>query len=273
VKQSQLGTLLWLRWRLTRNQWRRGGALGGIIAALWALLLVWSVVVGLLGGVAVGLFALHGARPLFVRMTWLGVTAGFILGWIIGVIMDLQRSEIVDLPRLMHLPITLSRAFAVNYVVSLLGFTIAFFLPASLGLAIGLAIDRGPSMLLLAPLSVGLLFMTTSWTYLLQGWIGMWVQSARSRRALVSGLALTVVVLVCVQLGFPIVCFPVYAGPAATLLGHYAHWRHPVVVDFAVSLVMAGAMAIAYAASLAPLGRLLQRRETLILARVTVENE
>ena len=35
---EQLKTILWLRWRLTRNQWARsGGVLGAIIAVLAGL--------------------------------------------------------------------------------------------------------------------------------------------------------------------------------------------------------------------------------------------
>jgi hypothetical protein len=34
---DQLKTILWLRSRLTRNQWARGGGIGGIIAAIVAI--------------------------------------------------------------------------------------------------------------------------------------------------------------------------------------------------------------------------------------------
>jgi hypothetical protein len=34
---EQLKTILWLRWRLTRNQWARSGGLGAVIAVLAGL--------------------------------------------------------------------------------------------------------------------------------------------------------------------------------------------------------------------------------------------
>ena len=34
---DQLKTILWLRWRLTRNQWRRSGGLGAVLAAIVAV--------------------------------------------------------------------------------------------------------------------------------------------------------------------------------------------------------------------------------------------
>jgi hypothetical protein len=73
--------------------------------------------------------------------------------------------------------------------------------------------------------------------------------------------------------GLPILNAPVFAGPLAVLLGHYAHWRHPVAVDLAISLVMTAVVVGAHAASLPSVERLLQRRETTILGRVTVEHE
>ena len=33
----QLKTILWLRWRLTRNQWAKGGGIGAAIAAIVAV--------------------------------------------------------------------------------------------------------------------------------------------------------------------------------------------------------------------------------------------
>ena len=34
MNREQLKTILWLRWRLMCNQWRRGGGLGAVVAVL-----------------------------------------------------------------------------------------------------------------------------------------------------------------------------------------------------------------------------------------------
>ena len=51
---EQLKTILWLRWRLMNNQWRRGGGLGAVFAAIVVVgALVLSAAAfagGLLGG-------------------------------------------------------------------------------------------------------------------------------------------------------------------------------------------------------------------------------
>jgi hypothetical protein len=45
---SQMRTVLWLRWRLTRNQWSRRG--GGLSAVLTMLAVVTGCVIALGGG-------------------------------------------------------------------------------------------------------------------------------------------------------------------------------------------------------------------------------
>jgi hypothetical protein len=192
----QLRTILWLRWRLTRNQWAKSGGLGAVLAALRGATGVTLAVLGFAGGLLGGYFGLHGEPPSAVMWTWLALSVAFLFAWALGTVTDLQRSEAIDLQRLMHLPVSLGWAFAVNYLASLMGLTIAVFAPSMIALALGLALDRGPAMLLLVPLSMGLVFMVTAWTYLLQGWIATWVQSPRRRRALLSALALLVVVIV-----------------------------------------------------------------------------
>jgi hypothetical protein len=197
VKGSQLRAILWLRWRLTRNQWVKSGGIGAALAALGLVFGAMLAVTGFTGGVAGGWLGLRGAPPVAVMIAWLVLSVVFLFVWTLGVLVDLQRSEPIDVERLMHLPVALSQAFAVNYVASLAGMTIALFVPTMLGLCLGLALDRGPAMLLLAPLSMGLVFMVTAWTYLLQGWIATWVRSPRRRRVLVTTISM--VMLLCFQ--------------------------------------------------------------------------
>ncbi|MCJ7702697.1 MAG: hypothetical protein MUO62_14020 [Anaerolineales bacterium] len=60
---SQLRTIIWLRWRLTRNQWSRSGQLN---ITLTMIVVVIGLVVGAgggIGGVLAGNFALAKASP------------------------------------------------------------------------------------------------------------------------------------------------------------------------------------------------------------------
>jgi hypothetical protein len=187
--------VLWLRWRLTRNQWARGGGIRAALAAIVAIGALVLSAVGLGAGLIAGIVALGESRPMVVMVVWLGLTAAFLFFWLIGLITELQRSETIDLQRLMHLPVRLGQLFVVNYLASHLSTSVILFVPAAIGLSIGLAISRGPAMLLLIPLALGMMFMVTAWTYLLRGWLATLMSNPRRRRAIVMGLTAGLVLL------------------------------------------------------------------------------
>ena len=57
---SQLCTILWLRWRLTRNQWSRHGTVTAMISVIVTTLLVALGAAGVVGGFLAGAFASVG---------------------------------------------------------------------------------------------------------------------------------------------------------------------------------------------------------------------
>ena len=75
------------------------------------------------------------------------------------------------------------------------------------------------------------------------------------------------------QMLFPMAMSPVFAGPLLELLWHHLGWPDLVPVNLLVSVLVASVMLVVYWQTLAPLGRLLQRRETKILAVISVEVE
>jgi ABC-2 type transport system permease protein len=190
VNWDQLKTILWLRWRLTRNQWRRSGGAGAILAAIIAgsaVLLGGVSFVGALLGAALGL---GETKPIVVMGLWLGVTVAFLVFWLIGLMTELQRAETIDLQRLMHLPVALGQMFLVNYVASHFALSIILMLPAMTGLALGLTFSRGLAMLLLLPLAWSMVFMISAWTYCLRGWLAAMMSNPRRRRAIIMGITL-----------------------------------------------------------------------------------
>ncbi len=192
----QLGTILWLRWRLTRNQWAKSGGLGAILTTLVAIAAVVVAIVGLGAAIAVGAWALDDEDPETIMLVWLVLTVVFLFFWLIGLVSELQRSETIDIQRLMHLPVVLGQIFAVNYIASLAAVSVLIFVPAALGLAIGLAISRGPLMLLMFPLALSMVFMISAWTYLLRGWLATLMSNPRRRRAIVMGLTAGLILIV-----------------------------------------------------------------------------
>jgi ABC-2 type transport system permease protein len=184
----QLRTVLWLRWRLTRNQWKKSGGIGAALAAIIVAMGVTMAITGFGAGLLGGLVALREAAPTVIMAVWLAATAGFLFMWMIGLISELQRSETIDLPRLLHLPVRLGQIFVVNYLASHGSVSVVLFVSGAIGLSIGLAISRGPAMLLMLPLALGMVFMVTAWTYLLRGWLATIMSNPRRRRAVIMGI-------------------------------------------------------------------------------------
>ena len=195
MNRDQLKTILWLRWRLTRNQWQRAGGFGAVLAVIVAVSAVVLGAATFVGGLLGAALGLGEAKPVVVMGIWLGVTAAFLFFWLIGLVGELQRSETIDLQRLMHLPVALGQMFVINYVASHFALSIILMVPAMTGLALGLAFARGPAMLLLLPLAWSMVFMISAWTYCLRGWLATMMSNPRRRRAIIMGITLTFILV------------------------------------------------------------------------------
>jgi len=195
VNGSQLRTVLWLRWRLSRNQWSRGGPVNAAIRVILVVLGLGIAVAGGAGGIFVGAVALARERPQMLLVVWDVIIGVFLFAWMIGLLTEIQRSETIDLGRLLHLPVSLKNIFLINYLASHLSLSVILFLPAMLGLAAGLMWSKGWPMVLLFPLALSFLFMVTAWTYCLRGWLIALMVNQRRRRAMIAGVTIVAVLL------------------------------------------------------------------------------
>ncbi len=192
---EHLQALLWLRWRLTRNRLARAGSLNAVLSLIvLGCVLLGGLAAGV-GGVLTGFFALGGAKPQVLLLVWDGVLGAFLFLWLAGLMVELQRSETIDLPKLLHLPVTLRQVFVLNYAASHLTPSLALFLPAVVGLCVGLTLGIGVRMLLLLPLALSFLFMLTAWTYCLRGWLTALMVNKRRRRAIIVWITLVLVLV------------------------------------------------------------------------------
>jgi hypothetical protein len=182
---DQMRTILWLRWRLSSNQFVRGGALNTVAAFLMMGLLLVGAIAGVVGGFAGGLFGLSKAPPVLLMAVWDGIFFAFLIFWMSGIMVELQRSESIDLTKLLHLPVTLSQVFAFNYLASHFTPSVVLCVPGMLALCLGLVLGGGVRFLLLFPLVLGFLFLLTSWTYCLRGWLTALMTNKRRRRTVV----------------------------------------------------------------------------------------
>ncbi|HWY76162.1 MAG TPA: hypothetical protein VN281_11130 [Verrucomicrobiae bacterium] len=194
---SQFVTILWLRWRLTRNQVfrTRAARIGGVLTIIGIIAgLFLSAAMGV-GGVFGGALGLAQASPLLVLVIWDVAVMAFLFIWMIGVLTEIQRSESIDLARLLHLPISLRGVFVVNYLASHLSLSLIIFLPAMLGACVGLLWGKGWMMIFLIPLVLSFVFQVTAWTYCLRGWLVALMVNPRRRRSVIVGITTAAVLL------------------------------------------------------------------------------
>jgi hypothetical protein len=96
--------------------------------------------------------------PGVILGVWDGTIGAFLLFWIIGIVSEIQRSEAIDISKMLHLPVSMRGIFFVNYLASHVTASIIVFVPWMLGLSIGLAAGRGWAMLWMSPV-LGFIFM------------------------------------------------------------------------------------------------------------------
>ena len=193
---EHLKTYIWLRWRLSANQVRRSGAIGVIISAILTAMKIAGGIITFVIGLLVGILALSRAEPWIMMVVWDGIVAGFIFFWMIGLMAELQRTELLSLDNFMHLPVSPTGAFLINYIGSSFGLSLVLFLPAMIGLAIGLTLSRGLAMLVLFPLILTFFLMTTAVTYQFRGWLASMMTNPRRRRTIVAVISLLFILVV-----------------------------------------------------------------------------
>jgi len=189
MNREQLKTIFWLRWRLLCNQSSRSHGWGVVIAVIVGAGAVLLAGGGFTGALLLGVFGLAHVPPLAIMGIWAGITIVFLFSWMIGLLAELQRSETIDLQRLMHLPVALGQMFGINYIVSHFTPSIVVFVPIMLGLVI----SRGLEMVLLIPLALSMVFMITAWTYCLRGWLATLMSNPRRRRTVIMVITLAFV--------------------------------------------------------------------------------
>lgn len=183
---NQLRTILWLRWRLTRNQWSRGGTVNAVLSIIAIIFFFLLGAAGGIAGIIFGAFVLDDAKGITLLGVWDVIILLFLLFWLIGLVSEIQRSETIDIGKLLHLPVLLKDVFSINYIASHATLSIIIFAPLMLGLCIGLALGYSWMMIVMLPLVIGFIFMMSSWTYCLRGWLVTLMKNQRRRRTVIA---------------------------------------------------------------------------------------
>jgi len=159
---------------------------------------VFGIVIGAgggIGGFLAGVMLLSEKSPNGIMIAWDVIIGAFLVFWMIGIITEIQRSETIDISRIMHLPVSLKNIFLVNYLASHLTLSIIVFLPWMLGLSVGLIFGKSWLMIWMLPLVLTFIFMITAWTYCLRGWLATLMVNKRRRRAVIAGITFTFILL------------------------------------------------------------------------------
>jgi hypothetical protein len=114
----------------------------------------------------------------------------FLFAWSIVLLIDIQRSEMLSLDKLLQLPMTLKSAFVLNYLTSFVSVAFVTFLASAMGLALAFALTFGPHMLILPLVVCSFLFMVTALTYQLRGWLASLMSNKRRQRSVVATITL-----------------------------------------------------------------------------------
>jgi hypothetical protein len=195
VSSGHVRAILWVRWRLLLRRTLRAGKLSNTVCAILVVLGALACLGSGLLSLVLGYEILHEGRSFHALMVWGVLTGLFLLFWLLGLVMDLQRAESMSFRHLLHLPVPVGWVFVYNYLGSLVSASIAFFLPAMVGLALALSIAKGPRMLLVFPLAAAFLLMVTALTHQLRGWVARLMEDPRRGRNVIVLLTIVFVLL------------------------------------------------------------------------------
>jgi len=192
---QQLKAIFWLRWRLSRNQFVRGGNINAALSVIFGFSLFFSAMALLIGGISGGYFAGAKSSGQLLMFIWDGIILLALFLWFMGVLMEIQRAESIDLTKLLHLPVTLRQVFVFNFIASHFTTFVLLFMPATLGFCAGLIIGGGLKMVLVTPLYLSFAFLVSTWTYCLRGWIAGLMTNKRRRRSIVVWITLVFILM------------------------------------------------------------------------------
>ena len=187
--------LVWLRRRLFRNRMRRAGKFNAIVTQILMVLAGVASVAMFFVALGLGVWLLPKASPDHLLYLWTGVVVAFLFFWMLGVMTELQRSEVLSIEKLFHFPISPSGAFVINYLSSLVCLSLILFLPAMIGLAIASVYAMGPWMLISLPLLFGFILMVTAITYQFRGWLATLMVNKRRRRTIMACITGSIILI------------------------------------------------------------------------------
>ncbi len=180
----QCWAIIALKWTILTHTFSSGKLLGTLVGALLALMVLSLAVAGSTGAF-MGAWRLLGSDDvdnLTLLAIFDGAVFAFLFLLLLGLLMDIQRADIIDLRKMLHFPVSLPMVFSMNFIASLFGPAFLLATPISLAFIAGMVLSRGPNMLLCIPLALAFILMVMAWAYHARGLFAMLMENKRRCR-------------------------------------------------------------------------------------------
>ncbi len=185
-----------LRWRMATNQFGKSSTINRVVSTILTVLAALGSLGAFVFAVGWGGLLLSKIEPFDMLFVWDVIVGVFLFSWAIALMVELQRSELLSLKNLLHLPISLAGAFFLNYSSSLISFTVLLLLPAMLGLCTASVMYFGWHSIVVFALLAAFLLMVTGVSYQLRGWLARLMENKRTRGTVI---AVTTIVFVLIM--------------------------------------------------------------------------
>lgn len=195
MNTEQLRATLQLRWNMSRNQWRRAGTFNYVVTMILAFLSLLAATVSFFLAAIAGYYLLGEASSHDLLMLWDIIVVIFLFLWSIGMATQLQSSELISLENFLHLPVSLSGAYILNFASSFASLSLLVFVPTAAGLCVASTMVLGVRMLLIVPLVFGFVLMVTALTYQFRSWLGRLMINKRRKGTVVALMTVLIVLL------------------------------------------------------------------------------
>jgi hypothetical protein len=192
---SHAKTLLWLKFTLLRHTWTK--FVGARLALILMILLYISAFIlslAIAAGVFFFIFFLSDevpaetGLPFAILVSCDVLLAIFLFFWFMGLLTEIQRSDLIDFRKMLYLPVSLRMVFVLNFADSLLSPALMFYVFPVTALILGLIVIGRSLAVAAIPLAAGYYFMLGAWTYAVRGFLVALMANKRRRRAILIAL-------------------------------------------------------------------------------------
>lgn len=180
---AQCWALLILKWTLTRRTLSKHHFLS------YAFLLVVGIAGATASFISSGLlyrlayFIGESDSPLLILMLLDSIILFYCFFYAWGLLMELQRPDLIDFRKTLQLPVALPAIYLMNFSISLFGPLLLFCIPCILGLFLGLRPFLGNIVFTAGiPLAFSFAVMLGAWSYYLRGHLAILMENPRRRR-------------------------------------------------------------------------------------------